>query len=594
LPTNRRTLSRKSSIASSNRRLTANSGGGIGSISFAYKYRNYVIESFGRDKPFDQFLREQIAGDLLPASSESERHEKIIATGYLAIGRRFGSRASEFHLTLEDIIDNIGKTMLGLSVSCARCHDHKYDPVSMTDYYALYGILDSTRFAFPGTEIYKHPKDFIPLTGAAEAEEYFKDAAELAALDDLIEKLQEEKKALERAEKQVAKTDEDTDGAAQVERKDHVKLPEKRTLIEVKAALEDARTRQRILENKTYKFEKAYAVAEGKPANARIQKKGDPKTPGEEVPRGFLQVLGGQKLPPEASGSGRLELAHWLTNAKNPLTARVIVNRIWQYHFGKGLVPTPNDFGRRGKPPTHPELLDWLASRFMESGWSIKQMHQRLMLSRVYQLSSEHRPEAASADPDNEQLWKHPRRRLSAEEIRDAIMAISGALDHSIGGPHPFPPENEWRYTQHKPFVAVYDSNHRSVYLMQQRIKRHPYLEIFDGPDPNATTPERPISTTPIQALFMMNAPFTHGQADRLAVRVGLAFREDRERIDYAYRLALGRPARADELRSGEEYLKECRDAMKATRLPFDQQPRAALASYMRVLLSSNEFLYLD
>jgi hypothetical protein len=278
-------------------------------IPSAYRYRNYVINSFNEDKPYDQFLREQLAGDLLPAIKDKDKFENIIATGYLAISRRFGSRAAEFHQTIEDTIDNMGKGMLGLSLSCARCHDHKYDPVPTADYYALYGIFNSTKYAFPGTEIYKHPKDFVPLATGTNIAAFFRHYEELAELDDLIEKLQEEKKALERTEKAIAKVDDD--GALQVERKDLVKLPEKRTLVEVKAALEDARTRQRLLEFRAPTVERAYAVSEGKIANAKIQIKGDPRNVGEEVPRGFLQILGGQQLPSEVEGSGRLQLAEW-------------------------------------------------------------------------------------------------------------------------------------------------------------------------------------------------------------------------------------------------------------------------------------------
>ena len=583
-------------------------------VPTAYKYRNYVITAFNQDKPYDQFLREQVGGDLLPAKSEEERFEHIVATGYLAMGRRFGSRASEFHLTIEDLIDNLGKTTLGLSVSCARCHDHKFDPIPTRDYYALYGIFNSTRYAFPGTEIYRHPKDYIPLAPAAAAEAYFKDASELAQLDDKVEKLLERKRSFERSEKALVAKAEMKNGAAPVERKDHVKLPEAMTLTEVKAELEDARNRQRFLENKTYPFEKAYAVTDAKPANARVQKKGDPGLLGDEVPRGFLQILGGQQVPAGATNSGRYELAQWLTDPKNPLTARVLVNRLWQHHFGKGLVQTPNDFGARGKAPTHPELLDYLASRFLESGWSIKALHRLLMLSATYQLSSEPteapghlargiRSKAgrksaaanpAAADPNNDLLSHFNRRRLDAEEVRDAMLAISGRLEAGMGGPHPFPPEKEWHYTQHEPFVAVYETRRRSVYLMQQRIKKHPFLEIFDGADANAATAERTLNTTPLQALFMMNDPFAHEQADQLAVRIGLAFREDAERINYAFKLAFGRPATREEIRLGQDYLRRCATALKETALPADQQSRAALASYARVVLSSNEFMYVD
>jgi hypothetical protein len=557
-------------------------------VRAAYKYRNYVINSLNQDKPYDEFLREQIAGDLLPAKTDDERFEHIIATGYIAMSRRFGSRNNEFHLTIEDTIDNLGKSMLGLSVSCARCHDHKFDPIPNTDYYALYGIFSSTKYAFPGTEIYPHPKDMVPLATGTNVEAAFQYQSELASLDDEIEKLQEEKRKLDRELKAGPKTDAPENTSENKEKSEDDRL------VKVKAALEDARAKQRRLEANPPPFAKAYAVVDGKCGNAKIQRKGDPQNLGDVAPRGFLQILGGETLPPDEKGSGRLELAQWITDPKNPLTARVMVNRIWQHHFGRGIVTTPNDFGARGKAPTHPEMLDYLASRFTQSGWSVKAMHKLIMLSAAYQLSSDERGPNAAIDPNNDLFWHYNRQRLEAEEIRDAMLAVSGSLDLTMGEEQPFPPESEWHYTQHKPFVAVYDTSRRAIYLMQQRIKKQPFLEVFDGADPNATTGLRPVSTTPIQALFMMNDSFAHEQADRFAVRVGLAFSEEPQRIDYAYQLAFGRHPTPEEIKTGQDYLQQCRADLKDSNIPADRQPRAALASYARVLLSSNEFLFVD
>lgn len=592
-------------------------------IPSAYRYRNYVIKSFNADKPYDQFVREQIAGDLMTGKTDAEKQERIVATGYLALSRRFGSRNNENHLTIDDTIDNVGRTVLGLSVSCARCHDHKFDPIPAKDYYALYGIFGSTRYAFPGTEIYPHTKDFVALGTPGEAAKLNKWQTELAALDDKLENLNVERAGLERKAKAAKKTTEAAkEGLKETAKEEAVKekgrgvkekeeegkggkgkgeeekgdtVPAARTVTVVKAEIAEVKARIDDLEESPPRVEKAYAVSEGKAANARIQRKGEPKNLGDEAPRGFLQILGGQKLLEEAKdGSGRLELAGWLTDKQNPLTARVMVNRIWQRHFGKGLVQTPNDFGVRGKAPTHPELLDYLAARFVESGWSTKAMHRLMMLSRAYQMSSADDAQSASLDVSNDYLWRFNRRRLDAEEIRDAMLAASGALDRRMGGAHPFPAESEWRYTQHKPFIATYESDQRSVYLMQQRIKKHPFLEVFDGADTNATTAERAISTTPIQALFMMNDPLVHKQADNLAVRVGMAYASEPERVDYAYRLAFGRPATPSEIRDGIAYLRQSRRDMKDAQMPVDQQSRAALASYLRVLFSSNEFLFVD
>jgi hypothetical protein len=528
----------------------------------AYRYRNWVIQAFNNDRPYDQFLREQLAGDLLPANSEEDRNGKIIATGYLAIARRFGSRNNEFHLTIEDTIDNVGKTMLGISVACARCHDHKFDPIPSRDYYALYGIFQSTKYAFPGTEIYQHAKDFAPLVAGNDAARLVAYQTETSHLDDRIE-----------------------DFTAGREGKD-LSAEDKQKQMQ---ALVD---RVVLLEKNAPAVPKAYAVSEGTSANAKVQRKGDPKNPAEEVPRGFLTILGGAKLPAEEKGSGRRELADWITAPENPLMARVMVNRIWQYHFGKGIVGTPSDFGVRGDRPVNPELLDYLAARFKQSGYSIKAMHKRIMLTRAYQLASD--AEANAKDPKNAYQWKFDRRRLDAEEIRDALLAVAGDLDRSMGGAHPFPPETTFKYTQHQQFFAVYDTHQRSVYLMQQRQRKQAWLDTFDGADPNASTATRSPGETTLQALAMLNSAFVDEQADILGVRVGMAVGSDQERIAYAYQLAFGRAPAVDEVRECTKFLADARAELKHSSLAADRQPRAALASLMHVLLASDEFLFID
>ncbi len=559
-------------------------------VPSAYRYRNYVIDSFNADKPYDQFLREQIAGDLLPSAGDEDRFQKIIATGYLATARRFGSGNHDFNLTLEDLIDNLGKTVLGLSLGCARCHDHKFDPVSARDYYALYGIFESTRFAFPGTESLKHTKDFTPLLAdPKEVEKRLAEGRELAEFDGRMKKLKEEKKTLERTEKLAAAkmpqplpSRHDADNVP-------VNTPP-RTSQDAQRDLDAAVVRQKELVKNADAYPKAYAVMESnRIGNARLHKKGDVHSPGDEVPRGFLTVLGGQTLPPETRGSGRRELADWLTDRTNSLTARVMVNRLWQHHFGRGLVKTPNDFGVRGARPTHPELLDWLAQRFVASGWSVKAMHRAMMLSRAYQMASDETPSAAEKDANNELFAHFNRRRLSAEELRDSILAIAGTLDPSPGGPHPFPRESEWQYTQHQQFFGDYPTKKRSVYLMQQRIRKQAFLATFDGADTNATTAVRPVSNTPLQALWMMNAPFAHEQARALAEWVTRDFPDEATRLSHVSELILGRPAEADEIKAAQEYLAQLQAA-----LPAGQPPQTALASYCRVLLSSNAFVFLE
>lgn len=557
-------------------------------IPDAYRYRNYVIASFNEDKPYDRFVREQIAGDLLPAKSEEERKRLNIATGYLAISRRYGSSDPEFHLTIEDTIDNVGKAILGLSVSCARCHDHKFDPILQADYYALYGIMASTRYAFPGMEDFQHQRDFTPLTTGPEAEALIAFQTELSALDHEQFRVKKIQKSLKLIAGAVAPAEPPVEAAA-----GESAAPEG-NLDVVTAQLDTIKERIKALEEKALAAERAYAVSEGKPVNAQIHIKGDPTKLGAEVSRGFLQILGGQQLPATATGSGRYELAQWLTDPSNPLTARVMVNRIWQYHFDKGIAGTPNDFGTRGEPPTHPELLDYLTTRFVASGWSIKALHKLILLSNTYQMANVANAEAAMLDPNNNLLWKFDGRRLSAEEIRDAMLATSSTLDPTMGGAQPFPPEMKLKYTQHRPFLAVYETNRRSVYLLQQRRQKHPLLEVFDGADAKVSTAVRPVSTTPIQALFVMNDPFVHEQARHFAERLIVADPNTGPRIRLAYQLAFARLPTGEEIRSGESYLQSCEEALTQTTMPVAQASSAAWASYTRVLLSSNEFIFVD
>jgi len=534
----------------------------------AYRYRNYVIDSFNADKPYDEFLREQIAGDLLPAGSDEERYEQIVATGYLAISRRFSSLGEEFHLTLDDTVDNLGKAVLALSISCARCHAHKFDPIPQEDYYALYGIFASTKYAFPGTEIYRHPQDLVPLVPQDRMNDDVRPYLdEMAALDEEIFRVYSKAAELDTGKEKNALKDQWK--KMQGERDALVKkLPD---------------------------FPMAYAASEGTPVAAHVHLKGDPKNLGAEVPRGFLHALGGQTVPDDESGSGRRELAEWLTEESNPLTTRVIVNRVWLHHFGQGLVRTPDDFGTRGAKPTHPELLDWLVRRFQEDGQSIKSLHRRIMLSRTYQMACVENAAYARQDPDNELHWRFTRRRLDAEEIRDSLLAVAGTLDRTQGGPHPFPPIWDWRYTQHRPFVDDYASNRRSVYLMQQRIRQQPYLGTFDGADTNAVTGLRKASTTPQQALFMLNSKLLHVQAARFADRLFDDAGEPQERVARAYQLAFGRPPTAGEVADATVYLEQVVAPLESAggKKQADRQ-RSAWASYLRVLLSSNEFMFVE
>jgi len=533
-----------------------------------HRYRDWVVRSFNRDRPFHEFVRDQIAGDLVEGGTSAERRERIIATGYIANARRFGSRVEDYpqHLTIEDTLDNLGRTFLGLSLACARCHDHKFDPIPAADYYGLYGIFDSTRYPWPGIELDQRQRDFVPLVDAERMTDY---RARWSARQDEAERLRQR---LQQA-------------------RDALKSAPGEGKTAAESAVREAETALARHARQPPLAETAYAVADSeRSGDARIQIRGDPARPGPLVRRRFLQVLGGDSLPDGVAGSGRRELARWITARSNPLLDRVWVNRVWLHHFGRGLVPTPNDFGRQGRPPSHPELLDWLATRFRESGGSTKALHRLILLSRTYRQSSRGSPASMERDPDHELLGSFPRRRLDAEAIRDTLLHLGGSLDLSPAGAHPFPPEHDWKFTQHHPFRAVYDSNHRSVYLMTQRIQRHPFLATFDGADPSASTGTRLTSTTPVQALFLLNDPLVHVQAARFGRRVFDAGTTTRDRIDMVHRLALGRPPTVKEATLAGDFLEATQDR-DGRAGPGD--PRA-WESLGRALFRLNEFVYLD
>ena len=541
-------------------------------VPTAWLYRNYVIDAWNEDRPYDRFVREQVAGDLLPSNSLEERHRNIIATGYLAISRRFGVEEKQFHLTIEDTITNLGTAFLSLSVHCARCHDHKFDPVTNRDYYALYGILQSTRYAFPGTEVFQSPKDFVPLVSAQEMETMIRPfERKVKEQDTEIERLRQLTLTIPPGAKRDA-------AVVEYQKAQQVRV----------ALLESAP-----------KYLKAYAVSEADPVNAKIHIQGNPNDLGAEVPRGFLSAFGADPVLSGEPASGRLPLANWLTSPRvQPLLARVIVNRIWQHHFGAGLVRTPNDFGTRGERPTHPDLLDYLARGLIDHQWSIKWLHRQILESQAYQqagdsrLNSEIRDQAAEIDPNNRFLWKFPRRRLSGEELRDTILLFSGQLDRTPGQGHAFPPEHEWKFGQHTPYIGSLKSNHRSVYLMRQRVKRHPFLATFDAADPNVATGQRAESTTALQALWLMNNPDFHALAEASARRLLSATRHLPEVVQRAHVALTGHPPDKAELQAAVAYIRQC--ALRDRTTASGGQQERALASYVRVLMSSNVVLYVE
>ena len=544
----------------------------------AWRYRDYVIDSFNADKPYDRFVREQIAGDELAEAAirtaptlAPEWRASLVATGFHRLhtwdDEPDDTAAAEFD-DLDDMLSTTGMAFLGLTVGCARCHDHKFDPLSQADYYSLLGFLrniDGYGQQHTGGGGRGTGKITRPL--ATETEWSHWRARHDGRLADLRQRLA---RAADTGARQAAEA-------------------------ELKRA-----------ESEPAPFDFALAVAENgpKPRATRILLRGDVRTPGAEVAPAFPAIFGrptppAPERPADAASTGRrMQLAEWIADPRHPLTARVLANRVWQHHFGTGLVPTPDDFGFTGLPPSHPELLDHLASELVAGGWRLKALHRHIMTSRAYRMSS--RGRAASKDAANRLVWRQNLRRLDAEAIRDSILAISGRLNLARGGPSVFPTlPHEVHTTQDSAGKGWQDSppaeqDRRSVYLVVKRALKVPLLECFDAANGTAPTGQRPSTTVAPQALMLLNDPWIQDQAAAFADRVAREAGPDPERqIARAFSLALQRRPSPPERRAARSLLKD-QAALVAAGREFDPGTDArhrALVSLCRGLLNLNEVL---
>jgi hypothetical protein len=496
---------------------------------FAYTYRDYVIRAFNDDLPYDQFILQQLAADHLPLGQDKR---PLAAMGFLTLGRRFLNNPNDI---IDDRIDVVCRGLLGLTVGCARCHDHKFDPIPQADYYSLYGVFASSI----------EPRDLPSIMEPGSSPAYTAFEKELAAL------------------KQDA---------------DHYEQEHRQELLSGNRAARDGLRKLR------KKIDRLRVTHPGAPPSAmvlvdapqpvqpHILLRGNPRNPGKAVPRQFLACLSGTERRPFTQGSGRLELAEAIATSANPLTARVLVNRVWLHHFGQGLVRTPSDFGLRGDPPTQPELLDYLAATFVEQGWSIKKLHRLILLSNTYRQSTAGDPRGERIDPDNRLLGRRDRTRLDFEALRDALLAAGGRLDLRVGG---------------KPvdLVGAPFSARRSVYGFIDRQNLPGLFRAFDFASPDATRPQRHETTVPQQALFLMNSPFVVEQAKRLAARPDVTAHADAaDCIDYLYRLLYARPAEPDEVDRGLRFLAAAQGGGSLS--PWEK--------YAQVLLLANEFAFVD
>jgi hypothetical protein len=521
----------------------------------AWRYRDYVIDAFNNDKPYDQFVREQIAGDLLPATNQQDRDEHEIATGFLALGVKDVNQRFKVRFIMDNVdeqIDTVTRSVLATTASCARCHDHKFDPIPQTDYYGLAGIFTSTdlcagvRNKMGGAGLdYYDPKMLLHIGGPPSPP----DAAQLA-------KIEQTKTALANARAQFESLQNNPAGdelAPNGRPKRQVARQRVNRLQLLLAALTDPAADGRGV----------LGVRDGATVgDTQIRIRGVAENLGPTVPRTFLSILQWPDEPKiDPAHSGRLELAEWLTSPKNPLTARVIVNRVWKNLFGEGIVTSVDNFGVTGGTPSHPELLDYLAGKFQAEGWSIRKLVRELVLTHAYQLSCDAVAEDVAVDPDNRLLWRHSPRRLEAEEIRDAALVASGTLDLTRPAASPATKLPVVELASDGPVAAqlasfAAQSIHRSIYLPLLRDLTPTSLEVFDFAEQGMVTGNRDATTVPTQALYLLNDPFVRHQSLGLARRaLGRADLDDAGRINLIYRLTLGRSATSQETELAAHYL---------------------------------------
>ncbi|MCA1962834.1 MAG: PSD1 and planctomycete cytochrome C domain-containing protein [Prosthecobacter sp.] len=562
----------------------------------AWRYRDYVIESFNRDKPYDLFLKEQLAGDLMKFENKHDQAEKIIATGFLAIGSKGHNQRDrrQFAMDLVDEqIDAMSQAMLGLTLACARCHDHKFDPVTQRDYYALAGIFLSSETLY-GT--YSQLQNANPSTLI----ELDRDAALPAALAALspAEYAQLKKShddALRNADE--VRRQAFSMGAAERERQGAANF------LRVRASADRAETIRADLDlfypDGSPRSLTMGVLDRARPVNSPILVRGDLKQPAEVVPRGLVEVLCAPDEPRNIlEGSGRLDLAWWIASEQNPLTARVMVNRVWMKLMGHPIVPTPDNFGLMGQKPTNPALLDHLAIRFMENGWSVKQLIRSIMMSRAYQMSSAHDAQNMAVDPDNQWHWRMSPRRLDAEAIRDAMLFVAGTLDFYpvAGSPVARAGEGREGLISLARESASKSFPWRSIYLPIVRDQIPEFLTVFDFPDASLVTSERDTTNVPSQGLFLMNSPQVIEAADAFARRVAAFEGTPTQRLAYAWQLAFARePNEAEMAAIRTFWAKFPAQAVsgKQTQEAKEYAQKAALTAFCQGLLASAEFRYI-
>jgi hypothetical protein len=572
------------------------SSGGEANISFPYawRYRDYVIDCINADIPFDRFLEEQIAGDLLPYANDAERARLLIATGYLAIGpKNLGeANARQFQAdVIDEQIDAVTRSLMASSVACARCHDHKFDPYSMQDYYALAGVFASTKTFFgtavsPANRVAGDPLE-LPRIDSVKIFHRSIPAKRVTQLKADLAAMKREEELGRAAVREAVAAGRDPAGIFTL--RDALRIFWRSGSIEGQLEKVDDSGRALPL---------AMGVLEGETVGpAPLLSNGDVSRPGDREPRRFPELFRPEdpelEIGPEESG--RLQLARWLTHPRHPLTSRVIANRIWRQLFGAGIVETVDNFGSTGSPPSHPQLLDYLALRFSRQGGSIKQLVRDIALTRSYRQSSTFDRQSFELDPDNRLLWRAAKRRLHAEAIRDAMLLVSGELDSArpdaslvgrVIGDRPIS-----LIGLDKRLPADLDgSQHRSVYLPAIRDRLPDALELFDFAEPSLVTGSRDSTNVPVQALYLMNSPFVQSRSTALAARLQRTAETNDERVVLAFLHCFGREPDDVERARSTRFL----DGDGSRRSAIEGAPNRALISFCQALLCTAEFRNLD
>jgi cytochrome c553 len=582
----------------------------------AWRYRDYVIAAFNADKPYDVFIQEQLAGDLMPAKDDKQKAERIVATGFLAIGpKALNERMrNQFEMDVADEqIDVTSQAFLGLTAACARCHDHKFDPIPQKDYYALAGIFKSTETCYGTIRFVQsnHPSSLISLP---------KDSAP-AALTKLTDT---ERKQLE---DQIAALEKQ-----RADNKDQIRNLFFNSQISINRSKLDSYESDGTPKLRAMGVRDKPAVpaggrgpfggpGRGGPpgmgmgfgplaggqrtiADSPVYTRGEIDHPGPTVPRGVLQVVTKSTPTIKRTESGRLELADWIASKNNPLTARVMVNRIWLHLFGRGIVPTPDNFGAAGQPPSNPHLLDFLAVSFMDHSWSVKKLIKQIVTTRAYRLASTGNEKNLEIDPDNEYVWRMTPRRLDAEVLRDSMLAVGGQLSATPPVGSPVAKAGEGPSTRPRLGSMVGQNpndTHRSIYLPIIRDNLPESLALFDAADASMVVAERAQTTVPAQALFLMNNPFVIRQAQAAADKLIEASGTETERIRHAYLNFFGRPPTDAELSTAQKFLKDYRDTPAAPpqgrgrgQIPAagPRSERNTWTVFCQALFASAEFLY--